>query len=176
MDLWAALLLAVDLHMEVEVNMATLPLYQPTGLLPADIPRLDRADVKESQAQLTTITSALDRVSDFAFKKANEQAEREGLQYGAENQPSADQVLAAISRKKHWVNEAASSSEELSIISKRIDPAPGTHTIKYSSTVDDIEITHTAHNRIGFAGGAVLAAEFLHGKQGIYSMKDVLGL
>jgi hypothetical protein len=76
--------------------MATLPLYQPTGFLPADIPRLDRADVKESAAQLTTITSALDRVSQFAFKKAEEQAEREGLQYGAENQPSADQVMAAI--------------------------------------------------------------------------------
>jgi hypothetical protein len=85
--------------------MATLPLYQPTGYLPADIPRLDRADVKESAAQLTTITSALDRVSDFAFKKANEQAEREGLQYGAENQPSADQVLAAM--------EAGKSPQEL---------------------------------------------------------------
>jgi hypothetical protein len=82
--------------MEVELNMATLPLYQPTGFLPADIPRLDRADVKESAAQLTTITSALDRVSEFAFKKANEQAEREGLQYGAENQPSAEQVMAAM--------------------------------------------------------------------------------
>ena len=76
--------------------MATLPLYQPTGYLPADIPRLDRADVKESQAQLTTITSSLDRMSQFAFKKAEEQAEREGLQYGAENQPSADQVMAAM--------------------------------------------------------------------------------
>jgi hypothetical protein len=85
--------------------MATLPLYQPTGYLPADIPRLDRADVKESAAQLTTITSALDRVSDFAFKKAAEQAEREGLQYGAENQPSADQVLAAM--------EAGKSPQEL---------------------------------------------------------------
>jgi hypothetical protein len=85
--------------------MATLPLYQPTGYLPADIPRLDRADVKESAAQLTTITSALDRVSDFAFKKANEQAEREGLQYGAENQPSADQVMAAM--------EAGKSPQEL---------------------------------------------------------------
>jgi hypothetical protein len=82
--------------MEVELNMATLPLYQPTGFLPADIPRLDRADVKESAAQLTTITSALDRVSQFAFKKAEEQAEREGLQYGAENQPSAEQVMAAM--------------------------------------------------------------------------------
>jgi hypothetical protein len=85
--------------------MATLPLYQPTGYLPADIPRLDRADVKESAAQLTTITSALDRVSDFAFKKAAEQAEREGLQYGAENQPSADQVMAAM--------EAGKSPQEL---------------------------------------------------------------
>ena len=85
--------------------MATLPLYQPTGYLPADIPRLDRADVKESQAQLTTITSALDRVSQFAFKKAEEQAEREGLQYGAENQPSADQVMAAM--------EAGKSPQEL---------------------------------------------------------------
>jgi hypothetical protein len=84
------------LRMEVEVNMATLPLYQPTGFLPADIPRLDRADVKETAAQLTTITSALDRVSQFAFKKAEEQAEREGLQYGAENQPSAEQVMAAM--------------------------------------------------------------------------------
>jgi hypothetical protein len=76
--------------------MATLPLYQPTGYLPADIPRLDRADVKESQAQLTTITSALDRVSQFAFKKAEEQAEIEGLRFGAENQPSAEQVMAAM--------------------------------------------------------------------------------
>lgn len=88
----------------------------------------------------------------------------------------AEQVLAAISRKKDWVNDTASATEELSIISKRIDPAPGTHTIKYTSSVDDIEITHTAHNRIGFAGGAVLAAEFLKGKKGIYNMKDVLGL
>lgn len=88
----------------------------------------------------------------------------------------AEQVLAAISRKKQWVNDAGNTTDDLSIISKRIDPAPGTHTIKYTSSVDDIEITHTAHNRIGFAGGAVLAAEFLHGKKGIYNMKDVLGL
>jgi 4-hydroxy-tetrahydrodipicolinate reductase len=88
----------------------------------------------------------------------------------------AEQVLAAISRKKHWINETASTPDQLEIISKRIDPAPGTHTIKYTSSVDDIEITHTAHNRIGFAGGAVLAAEFLKGKKGIYNMKNVLGL
>jgi 4-hydroxy-tetrahydrodipicolinate reductase len=88
----------------------------------------------------------------------------------------AEQVLAAIGRKKQWVNETTNAADELEIISKRIDTAPGTHTIKYTSSVDDIEITHTAHNRIGFAGGAVLAAEFLNGKKGIYNMKDVLGL
>jgi 4-hydroxy-tetrahydrodipicolinate reductase len=88
----------------------------------------------------------------------------------------AEQVLAAIQQKKQWVNEVSTHPEDLSIISKRIDPAPGTHTIKYTSAVDDIEIIHTAHNRIGFAGGAVLAAEFIHGKQGIFSMKEVLGL
>lgn len=78
--------------------MATLPLYQPTGYLPADTPRLDYANLKEQANQLNTITSALDRVSNFAFKKAAEQAEREGLQYGAENQPSVQQVMAALER------------------------------------------------------------------------------
>lgn len=78
--------------------MATLPLYQPTGYLPADTPRLDYANLKEQAQQLTTITSALDRVSNFAFKRAMEQAEREGLQYGAENQPSLEQVMAAVQR------------------------------------------------------------------------------
>ena len=87
----------------------------------------------------------------------------------------AEQILENISRKKQWVNQASISSEDLPIISERIDPAPGTHIVKYSSGIDDIEITHTAHSRKGFATGAVLAAEFLHGKKGIFSMKDVLG-
>lgn len=72
-----------------------LPMYQPTGYQPADIPRLERADVKETALQLQSIEGSLDRLSQFAFKKAGEQAEREGLQWGAENQPSAEQVLAA---------------------------------------------------------------------------------
>jgi len=88
----------------------------------------------------------------------------------------AEQVMQHISSKKNWVNEVSSNPEELSIISKRIDPAPGTHTIKYQSPVDDIEITHTAHNRVGFASGAIAAAAFLKGKTGIYTMKDVLGI
>ena len=87
----------------------------------------------------------------------------------------AEQVLANNAVKKSWVNQPTNNTAELEIISERIDPAPGTHTIKYSSPIDDIEITHTAHNRIGFASGAVLAAEFIHNKKGIFTMKDALG-
>lgn len=87
----------------------------------------------------------------------------------------AEQVIENFGRKKKWINDVAKYPNELSIISKRIDPAPGTHSIKYSSAIDDIEIIHTAHNRTGFATGAVLAAEFIAGKKGIYTMKDVLG-
>lgn len=88
----------------------------------------------------------------------------------------AEQILEQISRKKKWVNGETNNPEELSIISKRIDPAAGTHTVKYSSAIDDIEIIHTAHNRQGFALGAVLAAEYIGNKKGIFSMKEVLGL
>ena len=88
----------------------------------------------------------------------------------------AEQILQNISSKKNWVNNVTTHKEELEIISQRIDPAPGTHLVRYTSAVDDIEIIHTAHNRTGFAGGAVKAAEFLVGKKGIFTMKDVLGL
>jgi 4-hydroxy-tetrahydrodipicolinate reductase len=95
----------------------------------------------------------------------------------------AEQILQQITRKQNWVNTAEAAPNELSIVSERIDPAPGTHEIdpapgthevKYTSAIDDIEIIHTAHNRKGFASGAVLAAEFLKGKKGVFSMKDVL--
>jgi len=88
----------------------------------------------------------------------------------------AEEILAQIGRKNKWVNAASENSNELVIQSERIDPAPGTHMVKYSSEVDDIEIIHTAHTRIGFASGAVLAAEFAFEKKGIFTMKDVLGL
>jgi 4-hydroxy-tetrahydrodipicolinate reductase len=88
----------------------------------------------------------------------------------------AEQILENIQRKKRLVNHSSQKKEELEIISERTDPAPGTHKIKYTSAIDDIEIIHTAHNRMGFAGGAVKAAEFLQGKKGIFTMKDVLGL
>ena len=88
----------------------------------------------------------------------------------------AEQVLESLERKKNWVNGPSQQPGELSIISERLDPAPGTHHVKYTSEVDDIEIIHTAYNRKGFALGAVLAAEFLAGKQGVFTMDDVLRL
>ena len=88
----------------------------------------------------------------------------------------AEQIIQNNDSKSKWINNTSSNIDELEIISKRIDPAPGTHKIKYSSAVDDIEIIHTAHNRKGFAAGAVLAAEFIKDKKGIFSMKDVLGI
>jgi 4-hydroxy-tetrahydrodipicolinate reductase len=88
----------------------------------------------------------------------------------------AEQVMQQIDRKKRWVNKATGNKADLFIFSERTDPAPGTHHVKYHSAIDDIEIIHTAHNRTGFAAGAVMAAEFIVGKKGVYSMKDVLGL
>jgi len=87
----------------------------------------------------------------------------------------AEQIIELSDRKKKWVNNDTDNENELPIISRRINEVPGTHLVKYTSSVDDIEIIHTAHNRKGFAEGAVLAAEFIVDKKGIFSMKDVLG-
>jgi len=88
----------------------------------------------------------------------------------------AEGIINEVDRKKSWINEASQKKGELSIISKRIDPAPGTHSILYKSDIDDLEIKHTAHSRNGFALGAVLAAEFVADKKGLFSMKDVLDI
>lgn len=75
----------------------------------------------------------------------------------------------------NWTLEEA-KEKQIHIEAKRIGDVPGTHTVTYDSIVDSIELKHTAHNREGFALGAVIAAEWLAGKTGIYSMKDVLNL
>lgn len=75
----------------------------------------------------------------------------------------------------NWTLDQAKTNE-IHIEAKRIGDVPGTHTVTYDSIVDSIELKHTAHNREGFALGAVIAAEWLDGKTGIYSMKDVLNL
>jgi 4-hydroxy-tetrahydrodipicolinate reductase len=72
------------------------------------------------------------------------------------------------------INEAETGSKKIPIVAKREPDVPGTHEIIYSSEIDTITIKHVAHNRKGFALGAVLAAEFLHGKSGFFTMSDVL--
>jgi 4-hydroxy-tetrahydrodipicolinate reductase len=88
----------------------------------------------------------------------------------------AKDIIDKLDRKNVWVGREADNEDELSIFSVREDPAPGTHLVSYISEVDTIDIVHTAHSRDGFASGAILAAEFLAGKTGVFSMKDVLGL
>lgn len=88
----------------------------------------------------------------------------------------AQGILQNHPSKKRWVNHETGNEDELPVVSERKDPTPGTHSVKYESEIDDIEIIHTAHNRKGFTSGAVLAAEFLLTKKGVFTMQDVLGL
>jgi 4-hydroxy-tetrahydrodipicolinate reductase len=92
----------------------------------------------------------------------------------------AEGILDGLERKNTWVNEVIgqqdnviTKSNELLIESHRIEEVPGTHTVIYSSEVDELEFKHTAHSRAGFALGAILAAEWLHGKKGFYSIQDM---
>ena len=86
----------------------------------------------------------------------------------------AERIVEQTDYTNWKLNEAATN--EIPIVAKRIEKVPGTHTVNYDSTIDSIEFKHTAHNRKGFALGAVVAAEWIHGKTGVFTMKDVLGL
>ena len=88
----------------------------------------------------------------------------------------AEGILQYNKAKQAWTIEKEADPSNLLITCERIDPAPGTHSVTYISEIDTIEITHTAHNRKGFAHGAVLAAEYIKDKKGVFTMKDVLGL
>jgi 4-hydroxy-tetrahydrodipicolinate reductase len=94
--------------------------------------------------------------------------------------PSGTAITLAQGIMKHnpsktgWKLNETQNPEDLVIHSFRIDPAPGTHAVNYRSVVDDIEIKHTAHSREGFAQGAVLVAEWLAGKTGVFTMDDFL--
>ena len=90
----------------------------------------------------------------------------------------AEQTIKNSSTKE-WslhTNRAKVDKEIIPISSKRIKDVPGTHIVAYESEIDSIEIKHTAHNRKGFAHGAIIAAEWLMNKNGVYTMKDVLNL
>ncbi|PQJ10853.1 4-hydroxy-tetrahydrodipicolinate reductase [Flavipsychrobacter stenotrophus] len=86
----------------------------------------------------------------------------------------AEQILERSATKKTWALNFVNNENILPIVAHRIENVPGTHRVKYASAIDDIELVHTAHSREGFALGAVLAAEFLAGKKGVFTMRDVL--
>ena len=88
----------------------------------------------------------------------------------------AEGIIKEVPRIENWtLSEGLTENEQtLPITSKRIDPAPGTHIVRYQSDIDDIEITHTAHSRKGFALGAVLVAEWIKNKKGVLSMDEFL--
>lgn len=79
------------------------------------------------------------------------------------------------SNYQHWSLDQK-GPDTIPIVAKRVEDVPGTHIVSYDSTVDTIEIKHTAKNREGFALGAVIAAEWIVGKTGIFTMKDVLNI
>jgi len=76
----------------------------------------------------------------------------------------------------NWKSGATNEANQIPIEAKRIENVSGTHTINYESQVDSIHITHTAHNRKGFALGAIIAAEWLLDKKGVFTMNDVLNI
>lgn len=88
----------------------------------------------------------------------------------------AEGIIKHNPGKTSWVNEASENASQLHIHSFRIDEVPGTHVVKYSSLIDDIELKHIAHTREGFALGAVMVAEWIRDKKGCLTMDDFLKL
>ncbi|MFI3281489.1 MAG: 4-hydroxy-tetrahydrodipicolinate reductase [Rikenellaceae bacterium] len=86
----------------------------------------------------------------------------------------AEGVIDNLDSKSGWVNDTPPAADQVEIKSKRIGETPGIHTVTYDSAEDTLEIKHTIKSRSALAMGAVVAAEFLCGKQGIYSMDDLL--
>ncbi len=86
----------------------------------------------------------------------------------------AEGILAVHPRKQRWGLQAASDADTLAIRARREDHVPGTHTVTYTSAQDTLTIAHEAHNRTGFATGAVVAAEWLAGRRGVFGMDDLL--
>jgi 4-hydroxy-tetrahydrodipicolinate reductase len=89
---------------------------------------------------------------------------------------TAEGIINNYPNLNGWVNEESDEKAKLSIISEREPDVVGTHIVTYSSEVDKIELGHIAHSRAGFAEGALMAAEWLIGREGVYGMKDLLNL
>lgn len=88
----------------------------------------------------------------------------------------AEGIIANNTNYSEWQLGNEVLSNQISIVAHREPDVPGTHEVFATSTIDTITLSHEAHSREGFALGAILAAEFLLGKQGVFTMKDVLNL
>ncbi len=88
----------------------------------------------------------------------------------------AEGIIQYLGDKTQWVSNEIPTQEEVAIWSAREGKVPGTHIIKYISDIDQIEISHVAHGREGFALGAVIAAEWIVGKKGVFDMKELLSI
>ena len=86
----------------------------------------------------------------------------------------AEGIIQEHQRYNDWTMDSAQAAHELPIVAVREGEVPGTHTVEWTSPVDTIRITHEAHSRTGFAIGALLAAQWLHNKTGVFSMQDVV--
>ena len=89
---------------------------------------------------------------------------------------AAEGILRHFPGKTTWRNEAAQAPNELAVLSERTGAVVGTHIVTYTSEADTLELKHEAHSRDGFVSGALLAAEWLPGHQGVFGMKDLLGI
>lgn len=89
---------------------------------------------------------------------------------------AAEAIIRHFPTKTTWRNEPTQAADELAVLSERTGQVVGTHIVTYSSAADSLELRHEAHTRDGFVQGALLAAEWLPGRQGIFGMKDLLGL
>ncbi|MBL4585466.1 MAG: 4-hydroxy-tetrahydrodipicolinate reductase [Flavobacteriales bacterium] len=86
----------------------------------------------------------------------------------------ANDIIDGLDWKDLWVNQSTDKQYELEVVSHREENVAGTHVVHYDSEIDSLELKHTAKSRVGFAKGAVLAAEWLHHKKGVYTMRDLL--
>ena len=87
---------------------------------------------------------------------------------------TAEIILSELSKYSQWNNLESKAKDSLPIISKRETEVPGTHEVVYENNIDELSLSHRAKNREGFAIGAIVAAEFILGKKGFYTIKDIL--
>ena len=88
----------------------------------------------------------------------------------------AEQIIENVERKASWHQSGENLTDKIKIDSIREEDVKGIHDVKYTSVIDEISLKHEAFSRDGFANGAILAAEYIYDKKGIFTMNDILNL